>query len=52
MKKLFAVILALTMCFVLTAPVTAAVQEDEVYPIIIVPGYSSSSMYRIDGMTI
>lgn len=48
MKKLFAVILALTMCFVLTAPVAAAVQEDEVYPIIIVPGYSSSSMYRID----
>lgn len=48
MKKLLAVLLTLIMCFALTAPVSAAVQEDEVYPIIIVPGYSSSSMYRLD----
>lgn len=48
MKKLLAVVLTIIMCFALTAPVSVAMQDEEVYPIIIVPGYSSSSMYRLD----
>ena len=48
MKMIIAVILTLVMCMTLAAPVALAVQEEEVYPIIVVPGYSSSSMYRFD----
>lgn len=47
MKKVLAVVLTFVMCVALAVPV-AAVQDEEVYPIIIVPGYSSSSMYRLD----
>lgn len=46
MKKLISLILTLTMCLCLVAPIASAADTDEMYPIIIVPGYSSSDLYK------
>ncbi len=46
MKKLISLILAMTLCFCLLSPIADAVDKDELYPIIIVPGYSSSDLYK------
>lgn len=46
MKKFLSVVLALTLCFCIAAPIASAADTEEVYPIIIVPGYSSSALYK------
>lgn len=46
MKKTFAVILCFVMLIAVMAPAASAAESQKVYPIIIVPGYSSSSMYK------
>lgn len=46
MKKIISVVLVLTLCLCLTVPIASAVDTDEIYPIIVVPGYSSSAMYK------
>lgn len=53
MKKILAVILSLIMCFTLASSAYALVYEGEEneYPIILVSGYSSSSLYILDEET-
>ena len=46
MKKIISVVLAFALCFCIAAPAAAAAEKEEVYPIIIVPGYSSSALYK------
>lgn len=46
MKKFISLILTLTLCFCVVAPIASAADTNEVYPIIIVPGYSSSALYK------
>ncbi len=46
MKKFLSVILALALCLCIMTPIASAADTDEVYPIIIVPGYSSSALYK------
>ena len=46
MKKTIALILAVLLCITVMAPATVAVEEEEIYPVVVVPGYSSSSMYK------
>ena len=46
MKKTIALFLALLMCITLMAPIAMAAEEKEIYPLVVVPGYSSSSMYK------
>ena len=46
MKKLTALVLAIIMCLTFMAPASAAAEEKELYPLVVVPGYSSSSMYK------
>lgn len=46
MRKIISTVLALALCFCVIAPIASAADTDEVYPIIIVPGYSSSAMYK------
>ena len=48
MKKFISLMLCVILVFGVTAPVAYAVKDDEVYPIIIVPGYSSSALCRYD----
>ena len=48
MKKFISLMLCVILVFAVTAPAAYAVKEDEVYPIIIVPGYSSSALCRYD----
>ena len=45
MKKIIALVLSLLMCITLVLPAAAA-EEKEIYPLVVVPGYSSSSMYK------
>lgn len=51
MKKLISVLLCLCLAFSSVWPVFAAFDKDAYngYPVIVVPGYSSSAQYRIDG---
>lgn len=46
MKKTIAVLLTLLLSITVIAPVSAAAEEKEVYPLVVVPGYSSSSLYK------
>lgn len=46
MRKIISAVLALALCLCIIAPVALAVDKEEVYPIIVVPGYSSSAMYK------
>lgn len=48
MKKFIALFLAVLMCVTLMAPMAAAAEETEkeIYPLVVVPGYSSSSMFK------
>lgn len=46
MKRIIAFILVVIMCITVMAPATVAVGEEEIYPLVVVPGYSSSSMYK------
>lgn len=46
MKKLISIILTLTLCLCIMSPLASAAKKDEIYPIIIVPGYSSSALYK------
>lgn len=46
MKRIIAFILVAIMCITVMAPATVAVGEEEIYPLVVVPGYSSSSMYK------
>ncbi len=48
MKKIIAVLLAILMSVVIVAPASAAAEEKEVYPLVVVPGYSSSSLYKLN----
>lgn len=47
-KKLISVLLALTLCLAMCVPAFAAGENWTDYPVIVVPGYSSSAMYRLD----
>lgn len=47
MKKLLSILLSAVLILSVAVPVAVA-SENEVYPIIIVPGYSSSSLYKLD----
>ncbi len=46
MKKIVAVLLALLMSITVVAPASAAAEEKEVYPLVVVPGYSSSNLFK------
>lgn len=48
MKKIIAVLLSVLMCVNLMVIAGAAVSEEEkeIYPLVVVPGYSSSNMYK------
>ncbi len=50
MKKLISVLLCLCLVFSSVWAASAAFDKDEYngYPVIVVPGYSSSAQYRID----
>ena len=50
MKKFLSVILAVLMCLCVSMPAAAAAEaeEKEIYPLVVVPGYSSSSLYKLD----
>lgn len=45
-KKIIALFLTLIMCTALLAPIAAAAEEEEIYPLVVVPGYSASSLYK------
>ena len=46
MKKVLSAVLALAMCLCILSPAAVAAEKEKVYPIIIVPGYSSSSLFK------
>lgn len=46
MKKIIALFLVVLMCATLVAPSAAAAEEKDIYPLVVVPGYSSSNMYK------
>ena len=47
MKKILSVLLAVVMIFSSAAVCFAADKNEEIYPAIIVAGYSSSSLYQV-----
>lgn len=48
MKKFLSVILTIVFISAIAVPVSLAIKDNEVYPIVIVPGYSSSCLYKLD----
>lgn len=46
MKKLIAVFLAVLLGVMVFIPASVSAEEKEVYPLVVVPGYSASSLYR------
>lgn len=48
MKKVLAMFLVVLMVVLSASPIAAAAEKEEIYPVVVVPGYSSSSMYKYD----
>lgn len=46
MKKMLALLLTLFISLTNVAPAAATTEDAEIYPLVVVPGYSSSSMYK------
>lgn len=46
MKKLISLLLVVLMCITVMAPAAVATEEEEIYPLVVVAGYSSTSMYK------